>query len=633
MTQGTMMTQFVPGNYTQVYQRPVQQMQNGFAMPQNTASMPESPSKLNTPEKYYTWVNPRTGAANGQDTKLSILHVNDNHRKVSGLTRIKTGFEKVTQALQGKGIDLLKIHSGDYMLDVAEKKHQVQVGILNSMGIQYAAIGNHEFDKGTQNLIDQLKQAHYKSLSANLTTPPESGMQELEQLGKFAKSTIHEVNGNKYGLVGISPIDLYKTTSKAVVWKGVDVMNADDTIKAVQTEVNKLKQQGINKIILVSHGGIDIDKEVAKRVDGVDIILGGHTHDLLEPFKPGVSLFESPSGEPVMLFIDGKDGKFFGVTDAVFDQNGILKSAIARHEHASNFEMSPEALKIEDNILGSSPIIGTFADNYKLNTVKTGPNAIANFVADACREKTGADICLIRSSAIRDDIPKGPVTTRFVEELAPFMETLYVERITGQDIVTALQNGADSFIRANKRPGILQPSGVRYTIDENCKVANVSVLNKQGQYEPIDLNKEYDVAVDQFALRAGDGYETLAQPMSVIRATLDNIADIITWKMKSMNNQPIQMVDDSRVVVKYKGQQKAAPATTTPPQPAPKQPTPLPQPTVAMQVPVRPTQPQYYYTPPAMQYYLPVVPQPYYYMQQPPVYPQQAAVAPTSYVR
>ena len=89
--------------------------------------------------------------------------------------------------------------------------------------------------------------------------------------------------------------------------------NINETIQDVQKEVDKLKSQGVNKIILLSHSGYGYDRKIAKNTDGIDVILGGHSHNLVEGVKDGENLLYSKSNEPVVITQAGRDGKNIGV--------------------------------------------------------------------------------------------------------------------------------------------------------------------------------------------------------------------------------------------------------------------------------------------------------------------------------
>jgi 5'-nucleotidase / UDP-sugar diphosphatase len=522
---------------------------------QNKTMFPVSPSALNTKATYSTWKNPETSNVTQNDTVLTILHMNDNHRKVKGLANFKTAFDQIANQVKVAGADLIKVHSGDYNAGIDQEKLKLQIEMLNDLGINYAALGNHEFDIGPAKLAKELVNSKFVSLAANLVIPQNVSIPEIPQLQKsekLAQSAIHEVNGNKYGVIGLTPPDLKARSDSSTQFHGIDVLNEQQTIQKVQEEIDKLTAQGINKIMLVSHVGVDMDKKIAQQTKGLDIILGGHSHDLLNPLEPGVSLLKTAANEPVLIFQNGKDAKFFGVTDATFDQNGIIKAAIARQEEAADFQPDPKLSALEDKILGPSPVIGVVADSYKAGNVKLKENPIANFIADAVKAKTGAPIALVQGFAVRDNIAKGNITERDVDEVLPFIDAVHVSKISGQDLIDALSNGAKTYVRPNVRPGILQVSGLKYTISPQGNAENIMVQQSNGNYTPIDPNQEYTVAYDQFMIKGSEGFTTLAQPHAVVKAYMEDNADIVKEYIKAHNMQPITMKTEGRITVQAK---------------------------------------------------------------------------------
>lgn len=648
------MTNLTGVGYPNTYYPPRSQGGNNNILPGGKGNQIYSPSRLNTDAVYTMWQNPNSAPLSGNDVPITLVHLNDNHRKVKGLAKFKTAINEITQKVQKAGSDLLKVHSGDYNVGTDPQKLKLQIELLNELGVQYAAIGNHELDINPQRLANELVNAKFVSLAANLKMPAGCGLDKLAQSGKIVNSTIYETNGHRYGLIGLSPTDLIARGDSSVNMHGVDALNTEETIKVVQAEVNKLKAQGINRIILVSHIGLDLDKDIAQKTDGIDIILGGHSHDLLDPLEPGVSLFNSAANEPVLIFQNGKNAQFIGVTDAYFDDKGIVKGAIARQENAGSFEVSQQAANLEDRILGKSPVIGVASETYRDSGVKMSENAIANFIADAVRAKTGAEIALFQSFAVRDNIEKGNITDRDIDEVLPFIDAVHLTQITGQDILDALNQGAQSFVRKNKRPGILQVSGLKYTITPDGKAIDVQVQQKDGQLVPLDLNKEYNVAYDQYLVKGEEGFTSLAKPFHVVKAWYDTNADVLKQAISQRSMQPIVMKKEGRVNVLAADPGKAgkmpkalqkAPAGSVQnvqqvqyqqqqqqpiqyQQPARQ----LPQlnPRVAYRMPpmypVMP--PQYYYaTPPTPP--LPVVPRGYYYYAS----PEAMNASPTSFVR
>lgn len=102
------------------------------------------------------------------------------------------------------------------------------------------------------------------------------------------------------------------------------VEDLDNTIEDIQEQVQELKEQGVNKIFLLSHMGNQTDKIVAQKTQGIDVIIGGHTHELIKDVKEGENLLYSLTGEPVVITEAGKNGNYFGRLNLTFDKDGVI---------------------------------------------------------------------------------------------------------------------------------------------------------------------------------------------------------------------------------------------------------------------------------------------------------------------
>lgn len=150
------------------------------------------------------------------------------------------------------------------------------------VGVKNNGLGNHELDATPAALAESLKDAKYNLLAANVTVDPNSPM-----AGKIKKSVIEENNGVKFGVIGTAPSDALERVGTRESLEDIKIDNVDTTIKKIQEEIDKLKAQNIDKIILLSHSGKDVDKRIVQETSGIDIVLGGHTHDLYKGVKEG----------------------------------------------------------------------------------------------------------------------------------------------------------------------------------------------------------------------------------------------------------------------------------------------------------------------------------------------------------
>ena len=163
-------------------------------------------------------------------------------------------------------------------------------------------------------------QKKYKLLGLNLNPTKDNPIHNY-----IEKSYVQEINGHKYGIIGLVPPDLHIHVKLQDHLKDLNIeQDFKKSIPEVQKEVDKLQAQGINKIIVLSHSGYRQDVQLAKNVKGIDVILGAHTHTLLEGIEENKNLFYSSTGEPIIITQAGRDGKNFGVLNVEFDKNGVI---------------------------------------------------------------------------------------------------------------------------------------------------------------------------------------------------------------------------------------------------------------------------------------------------------------------
>ena len=199
-----------------------------------------------------------------------------------------------------------------------------------------------------------LSNTNTKILAANINVKDSSPLK-----GRFLPSTVIEKNGEKYGLIGISPSDMFDRVKMNDSVADIKVQDVNTTIQTVQNEVNKLKAQGINKIILLSHSGLSNDKRIAQETDGIDIIFSAHTHDLLKGVKEDNNLLYSKSGEPVVITQAGKNGDYIGILNADFDKNGVIKK-VQNNIISTDDYIRPLYVKDSvEKIIGKPEVVGT----------------------------------------------------------------------------------------------------------------------------------------------------------------------------------------------------------------------------------------------------------------------------------
>ncbi len=485
-------------------------------------------------------------------TKTSIFYINDLHGQVPKMQRLLSAGEHAAVIAKQNGQDYFRLCSGDTFIGSDDKRNLVAEKFIDLANIDAETLGNHEFDITATICGNLLKDSKAKILGMNINFP--DGNSELSK--KVLRSTVLTgQNGEKYGLIGIQPPDINERMKKKEALEGITIDNKDQTKKELQEEVNKLKQQGLNKIILLSHAGNEFEKEIAQTVDGIDVILGGHSHDLIEGVKVGENLLYSPSGEPVIITQAGRDGNHFGILNLEFNNNGqvtyVQNNILDTNLYSPNLIMS----KTVDSILGESPVIGELGhvDAIPRNCILE-ENPWADFVSDAIRNTLDSDIVLVNSANFRGSVDYGAVTERDITSIFPFNNKLSKVKISEKDVVEAIKKCAKSLSSKNHKPGIMQVSGLNYKIDLDGNLLEMYYVDKNNQKYQIDINnpdpnKTYTAVYDEFLINGGDDLEMLKRNPEDIIENYDYDKDKVTIDYIKTLNQPFEVRKDGRIKI------------------------------------------------------------------------------------
>lgn len=449
--------------------------------------------------------------ARSQNTiKTSIFYINDFHGKSINMERAVTASKVFDNSNLDGNVDKLKFSSGDIMLGEVEVTNKVAVKAQNIMGIMASAMGNHEYDM-PDNVHKVIPDMKYRLLACNINIAPNNPYAK-----KVEKSYVQEINGHKYGVIGTSPTDLISRLKYSRVFDDLKIDNINDTIKDVQVEIDKLKTKGINKIILLSHNGFGYDRKIAEQTDGIDIVLGGHSHNLIRDVEVDYNLLKSKSGEPVVITQAGRDGKYCGQLDVEFDEKtGILTKVQNSVIGTRKFKRNAPVRYIFEKILGKPREVGRIAfAPPPLENDLIEPNPHANFVVDCIREELGTDIALLSAANVRGHFESGVLDSRVLDEISPFRNKLCIILYTEKEIVDALKSTCKSMVRSNNKPGLIHPSGLRYVVSSSGELKSLTFINSDGVAVPInvnnpDPNKIYRVGINDYYAQGNDGLAML----------------------------------------------------------------------------------------------------------------------------
>jgi 2',3'-cyclic-nucleotide 2'-phosphodiesterase (5'-nucleotidase family) len=425
--------------------------------------------------------------------KLRIIYQNDVHRQWEPMARGITAFRQLSASAPG---DVFRFNPGDTNLGTDPRHWNCGLGLLNRQQLHAATLGNHEFQLKPEHLINGLKQyAQFPLLVSNLRLATTSLFQRLIQANRLKTDPIllKGKDGQQYGVIGVTSPTEGMTLKRGYQEDGVSLERFEETLHTVQQQVNQLERQGVNRILLLSHLGLERDQVVAKRVKGIDIIVGGDSHDALNGVIPGKNWFQSDRFHPTLILQAGAYGQYVGQADVSFKPDGSLLAAKNQLLPTQQFEPDPEAMSFLKRHLPPDRPLTTLKTPYSPEKIHTHPDALAQQAADWVRKDTGADVALVWSSLIRNPLPAGPVTEHQLEKAMPYTDPFWVVTVSGQDLTQAISRVVG---RSQSEPRLFHPSGLRYQI-ANGKVTGVEVL-KKGQYHPIQPNETLKVAISSF---------------------------------------------------------------------------------------------------------------------------------------
>ena len=469
-------------------------------------------------------------SAQDESFELTIMHTNDVHGHHEPQNDGNGGAARqatVVSQIRAEGGNELLLDGGDRFTGTlfhVQWRGQDSVQIMNAIGYDAMALGNHEFDDGSEVLAAFVTALDFPALSANVDFSEEPLL-----AGLIEPSTILEVGGESIGIIGlVTPeTDILSSPSKALVFEY-------DLIGVTQEQVDILTAQGVNKIILVTHIGYGADLEVAQGVSGVDVVVGGHTNTFLSNTYSGArgeypTVTESASGEPVLVVQASTKTVYLGRLDVEFDADGLLTDWEGDAILLSRF-ISPDPA-ISDLIAGlAEPIAELSAQPVGETAVAltgTSPRLcrieeclLGNLIADAMLEETGVDIVLQNGGGIRADIDQGQVTLGEVLNVLPFGNLISTLELSGADVIAALENGVNRVeLDENNNPTtegasgrFPQVAGIRYVFDATqeagSRIVSVEVM-QGGEYSAIDPMAMYRVATNDYMRGGGDGYSIL----------------------------------------------------------------------------------------------------------------------------
>ncbi|WP_217275576.1 bifunctional metallophosphatase/5'-nucleotidase [Niallia circulans] len=501
--------------------------------------------------------------------KLTIMHMNDTHARADLLPNMITAIKEV----RAEDPNALVFNAGDVFsgtLYFNEYRGKADLALLNMMNLDGMIFGNHEFDLGSnenghKSLAEFVKGAKFPFLAANVDFSGDDFMKDLQKNefsaspedGKIFNGIVKEINGEKVGIFGLTTEDTANISSPVNV-------KFLDYIKKAENAVKTFEDMGINKIIAVTHIGYDSnpdfgnDLQLAKYVDGIDVIVGGHSHTQLD--EPTVIKTDENGVEkdPTLIVQAYQYAQYLGKLAVEFDENGVVSGHEGQLINASQKEADPEAAAIlapyKDKITQlSTQESGAIALKTLANprlgegstvSVRANETELGNLVTDAmlakAKEKYPKTVIAFQNGGgIRAAINEGPITIGEIIAVLPFGNDPVVLELTGAEIKQILEQSVSQAPAENG--GFLHIAGMKYsydsTKDSGSRVVSMYV-NINGEFQEIQPDQRYLVTTNNFTAKGGDGYPVFANAYAEGR--VQDIGEVDWEQLRSY------MVDDLR---------------------------------------------------------------------------------------
>ena len=467
---------------------------------------------------------------------LTILYINDYHghitpfkahfkdeHKVGGMARIATVVKTVREENAERKTPTLFICAGDVLQGTPMStvfKGEPDFICLNKMGLNAMVLGNHEFDYGQENLNKLRKLADFPILGANVVS--ERGNAPI-----VTRFFTRNIKGTRVNILGLVTDETPITTHpKNVV--GLQFLDPITTAKDILEKIDK------NQLtIAVTHLGYEMDKKLAEYTEGIDIIIGGHSHtkiDVPEKLNNTLICQAYEYGEYVgRLDLDIEDGKIANYEAELIPVTEDIEEDSVIAEIVDEYTAKLDTKLKEVIGIALTPL------NGKREDIRNRETNLGDLIANVMRTMGKADIAFANAGGIRASIDEGEITVEEVITVLPFGGHLVTMKLKGSEVLEILRHNAKQEPGSG---GFLQVSGITLVIKNN-EIKTLGIGTKQ-----IELDKLYRVATNDFLAAGGDGYATFKNGQNYLDTGF-LVSDILIDYIRS--HKEIDVKEDGRI--------------------------------------------------------------------------------------
>ena len=516
-------------------------------------------------------------SANPDHVTIAVVGLNDFHgsllpreSKLADGSKISSGgasvlFSMVKRLNEEMGGRVLVVDAGDEWQGTLESnsvKGASVVDFFNRLGVRTAAIGNHEFDFGLDNLKERASGAHYPYVASNIY---EKKSHTRVRWPNVSASSVIEIGGIRFGIIGVTT----QQTPSATRYENVKHLDFVEPSSEVISESKKLRNKGVNAVLVTAHAGTeckaslglkdwsfhepsadysgcDEEQEIfqlAKKTgpDVLNGIIAGHTHQIIHHFLGGIPVVQGEAYNQYFNIIyytfDRKSGHLLSDLTRIEGVVPICTEVFENTRHCDVKRLKDKeapkrvlaqfhgvAIKPDPEVEAWLSPIREGTEKYRnqvlgetklpLSHFRDRESPFANLIADVLREAGHADFSLVNSGGVRTSLDAGAITYDGLFRALPFDNILRVIKISGRDVKLLYEiaaSGAHGIIGVSGLNLELSPfdsKGDRRDLNGDQKVESwevnrlITIRTRDGQ--PIDDKKLYTVATFDYLVSGGD---------------------------------------------------------------------------------------------------------------------------------
>jgi len=449
-----------------------------------------------------------------QSGTLTFLHVNDVYEIAPA--KGQGGFGPLMTLLKRERAaapDAITTVGGDFLspsLLSGTTRGEQMITLFNAIGVDAVTFGNHEFDFGPDLLKQRMAESKFPWIGTNVRSADGSAF------AGTVPSWTRTIDGITIGFLGLITPDTARLSGAG------PSLDFPPVLETAAAAVKELRAKGAAVVVALTHLTIEEDRELASKVKGIDLILGGHDHDPISFYEGSTLILKAGHDAQylgvVKLAVETKDaGKGPATTTVPTEWRFVTTAGVAPDPEVETV-VEGYTRRLDSDLAAVIGTTTTELDSRK-DVVRSREASMGNLIADAMRDTLKADVAITNGGGIRADAlhPAGSTLTRkdiFAE--LPFGNVGVLVEMSGQDLISTLEHGVSKVEeKAGRFP---QVSGLTMTYDPKApagrRVTSIMVGGK-----PVDPQATYRVATNDYMLKGGDGYAAFPRSKVIVDAS------------------------------------------------------------------------------------------------------------------